>query len=500
MQRVGDVISLEPFQGKKYVISKIIEGGFGIVYYLQNDTTSDGDYIIKMFKEKMDYESSEREIMLWSRLGYNKYIAEYYLWGTYLFEENEKKLFILAKRYKYTLADIKSESITNNNILKIISGIISGLYYANNKLGLIHRDIKPSNIFMDKDFNVKIGDFGISTYINKKYILNANFSSIKEFNVISQQKYGGTLPFMPPEILINNNNDFNLCSDIYAIGVTIFNILTNNKYPYELPEFKLFNAAWDLFNKVNIDQNIKNVIVKCLNLNKEKRYLNYDEIAADLNIEIDTVNENDEVYSIIGYIGTLFTMNKKQEAMDIINPLLEKYPNHPLLINRLANHCGDHNVELNYYKQLFIERMIYPKHYYFDPLFNYAKYYFENKNVSRMIEIIDNNYEYIKEDLKFCSENYKEYCVYIIIKNKNLNSIQNFISYLERHTDVPDKYLFVFFFYSFKLNKLKESLEILKSYRSDNIRNILQIISSENSTFINDNLSKMSIDLFGEIV
>jgi len=500
MQRVGDVVSLKMFQGQKYIISRIVEGGFGIVYFLQNDTTSDGDYVIKMFKENMDYELSEREIMLWSRLGYNKYIAEYFLWGTYLYEKTEKRLFILAKRYKYTLAEFNSNDICNENILKIMSGIINGLYYANIKLGLIHRDIKPTNIFMDKDFNIKIGDFGLATYINKKYVLDTNFSAIKEVDEKSQLKYGGSIPYMPPEILVQMNDNFCICSDVFAIGITMFNILTENNFPYKLPEFALNTSAWEMFEKAKIEEKLRNVIVRCLSLEKEKRYTNYMDIFSDLNITVDTSDENDEVKNVINYIDTLFHMRKDQEAKDIINPLLMKYPNHPLLINKLAVFSENQNIEIDYYKQLFMEEKIYPNYFYFDPLFNYARYYLENKNITKMINIIDCNEEIINRDFEFCFESYKEFCVYMLLKNKNIESLNKYISYINRHTNVSEKYLFILVIFSYRLCKIDYAINILKYYPSSNNKNILNIITSNDSNIISEKLSKISIDLFGEVL
>lgn len=45
---------------------------------------------------------------------------------------------------------------------KIFCQIVDALHYLHG-LGLIHRDLKPSNIFLDKNNNVKLGDFGLAT-------------------------------------------------------------------------------------------------------------------------------------------------------------------------------------------------------------------------------------------------------------------------------------------------------------------------------------------------
>ena len=48
---------------------------------------------------------------------------------------------------------------------RIFSQIAEALYYLHNK-GLIHRDLKPQNIFLDKNYNVKLGDFGLAILHN----------------------------------------------------------------------------------------------------------------------------------------------------------------------------------------------------------------------------------------------------------------------------------------------------------------------------------------------
>jgi serine/threonine protein kinase len=491
MQKVGDVITIEAFQNKKFVISRVIEGGFGIVYYLQDEHIDDGRYVIKIFKENMDYNDSEREILLWSKLGFNKYIAEYLSWGTY-----EDKLYILSRRYKSTLADIQNENITNELVLKILKGIISGLYFANKKLGLIHRDIKPSNIFLDEKYNIKIGDFGLSTYINKKYILNNDFTQIKEVDQISKQKYGGTIPYMAPDILSKNNDDFDISSDIYAIGVTMFFLLTNGRLPYLLPSFELDQRAFLLFNDSNIDPYIKNVILKCIDKEKQKRYLKYEDMANDLEIIIDTTNERDEVERNINYIDTLFLIRKPQMAKDLINNLLLKYPYHPLLLNKLAVYEDDIEKSNVIYIEMFGREKKYNAYYYFDPLFNLAGYYLNNKQLDNMIKIIKNNVNLLENDSDYLVKSYKEYCVYILLTNNSENALIKYLNYLSLHR-VTDKYLFIFFLYSYKHNLLNEAMNIIFNYGTELSKNLFILYKQNKNDDIYNYINQMAIEYFG---
>lgn len=107
-------------------------------------------------------------------------------------------------------------SIQNNkdpipNILEKIHKISKALNQLHcNKV--IHRDIKPDNMMLDKDYNMKIIDFGLMTYIENKYIIK----SLKIF------KY--TYPYYPPE--------YKLINYIYKLHDSPSDILTNNIQRY----------------------------------------------------------------------------------------------------------------------------------------------------------------------------------------------------------------------------------------------------------------------------
>ena len=101
---------------------------------------------------------------------------------------------------------------------ELLEQILNGIDAAHN-LGFIHRDLKPSNIILDHEGNPKIMDFGIS-------------KSVEEMKSITQQNSRpGTLLYMSPEQL--SGNIVTIKSDIYALGLTYYEMLTGF-HPYQV--------------------------------------------------------------------------------------------------------------------------------------------------------------------------------------------------------------------------------------------------------------------------
>jgi len=142
------------------------------------------------------------------------------------------------------------------------------------KHGVIHRDIKPDNIFYLTDGSIKLGDFGIS----QSQALTDNYTN-PNFVI-------GSVHYMSPELV--QGTKATVQSDIYAIGVTMFELLTGHT-PFEknkkvdicvaqvkekFPSIKKFLP--------NCPKEIERIVYKATAKSPKDRYQTSDEMHADL--------------------------------------------------------------------------------------------------------------------------------------------------------------------------------------------------------------------------
>lgn len=167
--------------------------------------------------------------------------------------------------------------------LKLINQLLDVFVYIHSK-NLIHRDIKPSNIFLDKDFNIKIGDFGLATIKKTKNEIDKLLKAHKKDFILSNTGHGelfscgiGTKYYMSPEQETKSKYDEK--TDMYSLGITLFEMF----YPFKTKMFRddvlktikekhVFPADFSKY----APRNIINIIEKLTNTDSAKRPSSYE--------------------------------------------------------------------------------------------------------------------------------------------------------------------------------------------------------------------------------
>ena len=242
------------------------KGAFGEVWKVTHEN-SKKVYCIKMMTKRDIFEQKlinqiNKEIGIMYNINHPYSVKLYNH-----FEDNEKLYLIMelasnGNLYNFIQNNKKQKIKTKEMIKKIIIQVIEIIKYLHS-LDIIYRDIKPENILLDKDYNVKLCDYGWASYLSKGQFCSA---------------YCGTPEYVSPEVI--KKYPYNEKVDIWGIGVLIFELVFG--YP---PFTSNFNE--DRFNnikegKINWpkdlnDMELKDLIEKILKVNPKDR-ISLDEI------------------------------------------------------------------------------------------------------------------------------------------------------------------------------------------------------------------------------
>ncbi len=172
---------------------------------------------------------------------------------------------------------LNNHKLNQANFLEIaisIVKILEDLYHHQ----IIHKDIKPSNIVINPETgDVKLIDFSISTLLPRE-----------TQEIINPNVLEGTLAYMSPEQTGRMNRGIDYRSDFYSLGITFYEILTNqlpfvSTDPIELVYYHIAKEPTppaDLNREIPLI--ISNIIMKMIAKNAEDRYQNVLGIKHDL--------------------------------------------------------------------------------------------------------------------------------------------------------------------------------------------------------------------------
>lgn len=207
--------------GPYKLLQQIGEGGMGIVYMAQQLEPVKRLVALKIIKAGMDtrqvvarFEAERQALALMDHPN----IAKVLQGGT---TESGRPYFVMELVKGVPVTKYCDEHrLTPRQRLELFVLICQAVQHAHQK-GIIHRDLKPSNVLVapyDGRPVVKIIDFGVAKatgqQLTDKTLVTA-FGSIV-----------GTLEYMSPEQAELNNQDIDTRSDIYSLGVLLYELLT----------------------------------------------------------------------------------------------------------------------------------------------------------------------------------------------------------------------------------------------------------------------------------
>ena len=294
-------------QGGKYKIERVLgQGGFGNTYvgvntvfnepvaikefFMQGINDRDeatGSITISIEQNKEQF-LEQLEKFKKEALRIRKFNNDHIVHVHDLFEENGTAYYVmdfidgesLAERLKRTGKPMKVEEV--QNILPQLLDALKTVHDA----GIWHLDLKPANIMIDKESNVKLIDFGASKQLNTQKGGATTSTAISYTN-----------GYAPREQMEQNYDKFGPWTDLYALGATLYTLLSNKRPPLptdiddDISEDK--HLALPLPPDA-VNSTLHELILWMMSTNRNRRPQNVEEITKNLS-KISTDNEQTEV-------------------------------------------------------------------------------------------------------------------------------------------------------------------------------------------------------------
>ena len=156
---------------------------------------------------------------------------------------------------------IKAALVEHRRRIRFCIDVAKGMHYLHTCIPIIvHRDLKSPNLLVDKDWTVKVCDFGMSR--------------MKKNTFLSSKSNAGTPEWMSPEVLRNEESD-EKC-DVYSYGVILWEIATMKEPWAELNAMQVVGAVGFQGKRLDLENNkicpeMKELLKRCFSEKSSER-------------------------------------------------------------------------------------------------------------------------------------------------------------------------------------------------------------------------------------
>ena len=282
-QRADPLLGID--LGGVKIMKLIGEGGMGRVYEAQQDKPA-RTVAVKIIRAGITSEKTlrrfEREAEFLGKLQHPG-IAQIFIVGSYASDLGDVPFYVmeLVPDAKPITNFAHDNSLKLADKLRLFKLVCEAVSHGHDR-SIVHRDLKPGNILVDASGSPKVIDFGVARSTDSDLALEA-------MKTTSGQMIG-TVQYMAPEQFGPNPDDLNSRTDVYALGVVLYELVSGVP-PYSVSKRALHEASRVVCEKVpvplraldkSIPREISAICERCLQKSPRHRYYSAGELAADI--------------------------------------------------------------------------------------------------------------------------------------------------------------------------------------------------------------------------
>jgi serine/threonine protein kinase len=278
-------MGIPQFIGRYHIRRLIGHGGMGAVYEAIQEQPR-RVVALKVLRTGAATRSALRRFIYESQiLGRLKHagIAQVYEAGTHM--DNGVRVPFFAMEYiasaRYLTEFAEQKDLSTDQRIALFIKVCDAVHHGHQK-GIVHRDLKPQNILVDSEGNPKIIDFGVARATDSDMAVTTQQTDVGSLV--------GTLQYMSPEQVAADPNDIDTRSDVYALGVILYELVCR-VLPYDVsktpvPEavriVREQNAARPTSVSAFVKRDLEVIILKTLEKDRDRRYRSAADLADDL--------------------------------------------------------------------------------------------------------------------------------------------------------------------------------------------------------------------------